>query len=267
MARPNLSYLKNLFLALFGVPCGILTGLTGLSNGLPVTAGLRYLVGLRDERAAQAALGATCAAGIGGTLSYLQHGEIAWRWVIPLLVGLTVGGVLAQRIGRGLVALDWVPRVGGLFVAAAGALLLTPASRLMILGVPSLPHFTHTASLTAAAGVVLAGVAALIGLVGGLIRFGGVLLVPAVILLLRAPAHVAQGTAIVVLVIAALPVLLAQLLRPAPENTSKTWVPFGAFFGGLVGAYYATMLSEPASLTAVGSACAVIGVIGMLMKR
>jgi uncharacterized membrane protein YfcA len=266
MARPNLSYLKNLILTLFGVATGVFTGLTGISNAIVVMGGLGYLVGQRVTRAAQAALGAACAAGAGSFLSYQQNSDIAWSWVLPLLIGQTTGAVIAQLAGAKILSLTWVQRLGGVIVAAVGVLFLIPSMR-DAMAAAGTQHIAPDAPLTVASVAVLVGMSLLVGLVGGIIRIGGVLLVPATIFFLHASAHVAQGTAIVVLVVAASPVILVQLVRPDEENSAKSWVPFGAFFGGLIGAFLSIPMAEPAALTAIGSACAAVGIIGMRAKR
>jgi uncharacterized membrane protein YfcA len=88
---------------------------------------------------------------------------------------------------------------------------------------------------------------------------GGVLVVPAAEYLLHLPPLVAQGTALVVLMLAALPGLAIYASRRDVEVQSASWMSFGALIGGLIGAYYAVHM-RPVLLVAIfGIALIVLG--------
>ena len=51
MARPDLSYLKSVFLFLIGLPLGLLSGLSAISGSVFGVPAVRKLLGLRPARA------------------------------------------------------------------------------------------------------------------------------------------------------------------------------------------------------------------------
>ena len=98
MARPNLSYLKSLFLFLFGLPAGALTGLTAIGSSVVLAPGVRWLLGLRPVRTGATALAATAFAAFAGLLSYTLHGNVRWGLALLLTVAQVVGAGWGARL-------------------------------------------------------------------------------------------------------------------------------------------------------------------------
>jgi len=265
MARPDLSYLKNLILFFVGLPCGALTGLTGMGNSVAAMPLLRFLLALRGSRVAGTVLAITFFAALASLLSYGQHGFIHWGLGMALAVGQLVGAVQGQRL------VDRVPSLGrsgvlwAILVVSLG--LMMAANALGVAGLKALPgaHLPERGLL----GVVIALVVAiLVGAVSRVIELGGVLLVPAAIYGLGLTPHAAQGTALVVLLLAALPGMLIHARRGDVAPQPASWVSLGAVFGALVGAYYATSpaLSDRGLLLIYGAVLTVIG-LAMLWRK
>lgn len=255
MARPNLSYLKSLFLAGFGLPCGLLTGLTGMGNSVLAAPGLRWLLGLRPARLSATALAATFFAALASLLSYQQCGQIWWGTGLLLAVGQLFGAAWGQRLAERVPALARLSWLWALATMAAGAGMIADGLRTPVIGSISFNPAPHPPNAFAALGVALA-----VGLVSRLAGLGGVLLVPAAIYLLGMTPHAAQGTALVVLLLAALPGALIHARRGDVEPQSAAWVSFGAVFGGLIGAYFAVRLLPGALLALFGAVLLVLGV-------
>lgn len=261
MARPNLSYLKNLFLFFCGVPAGALTGLTGMGSSVLLAPGIRWLLGLRPVRAAATALAATAFAALAALLSYAQHGDV--RWVLALL--LTLGQIIGAGWGTRLLAhvpvLTRLPLLWGILILAGGLALMAQGQHM-------LPERPWDHPIGGPVFWLLAlGVAALVGMVSRVIELGGVLLVPAAVELLHLPPHVAQGTALVVLVLAALPGMLIYSRRGDLEPQATVWLSVGGVFGALAGAYWASQLrSESALLFLFGIVLTIIG-LTMVWRR
>jgi hypothetical protein len=72
MSRPNLSYLKNIILAIFGIPCGILTGLTGISNTYFASPMLSKMIGASGARLIGSTLAIATFSALTGLLAYGQ---------------------------------------------------------------------------------------------------------------------------------------------------------------------------------------------------
>ena len=237
MARPNLSYLKNLILVLVGIPCGFLTGLSGIGNTSVVSAGVGFLLGVRDSRNSGAALLTTVASVLACLIAYSQHN--ACPWILALLV--TIGQIIGASFGQ-------------ILKGTSPAVVLRPilAIAIMALGLYMMVSRTHVHSMLFVDGWRLLlcglGVGIFTGFVTGILESGGLLTVPAALYLLGLPILKAQGLSILVLLLASLPAALAYLGVKAVEVRSASWVPFGALFGALAGAYYATSRFAPSAL-------------------
>ena len=261
MARPNLSYLKSLIVFLVGLPVGMLTGLTAMGSSVILTPGLRWLLGLRPGRAGATALAATAFAAFAGLLSYAQHGDIRWGLALMLTVGQIVGAGWGTHLVTRLPALVRLHLLWAILVLAGGLALLAQGTHVLA-GQPW---------ATPLGGMVLwlaaLGVAVLVGLISRVVELGGVLLVPAAVELLRLPPHIAQGTALVVLLLAALPGMLIYARRGDLEPQATVWLSVGGVFGALAGAFWASRIrSDDALLTLFGLALTLIGVI-MVFRR
>jgi uncharacterized membrane protein YfcA len=264
MARPDLSYLKNLFLFLFGLPLGLLTGLTAVSGSVFGVPTVRRLLGLRPARAVAVGLTLTFFAALAGILSYAQHKEVLVGLALVLFFFQTVGALGAERLLAALPRLERLTLLWGTVVTAGGLAML--AQGLGFLHGPLLLPATASHALTF---YVLAAVLAVcVGLVSRVFTLGGVLIVPALIYGLGLPPHAAQGTALVVLALASLPGVLAHAQRGEIEPQSATWLSAGAILGALTGALIAvTDLSDHTLIVIFGLLLTVLGLMLLWRKE
>lgn len=218
-----------------GLPCGVLTGLTGMGASVLVQPLLRYLLGLRAPRLAATALVITSVAALSGGFSYVQRGQVHWALAVLVLAGQTIGALLGQQAAMrspGLLRGRWL---WALLVVALGIAMCYQA-RHIGLRTYSLAVFP-TATVDYWIDVLLAAIAA-----GGLSAWtglGGALIVPVLLFAAGLSPLAAQGTAIVTLGLASLPGVLVHGLRQEVEPQAGTWMGLGAVIGGLVGAFYA----------------------------
>ena len=263
MARPDLSYLKNVFLFLFGLPLGLLTGLSAVSGSVFGVPTVRRLLGLRPARAVGVGLTLTFFAALAGILSYAQHGDVRLGMALLLFAFQTLGAVIAERLLLSRPNLERLPLLWGALVAAGGLAML--ASGLGFLHPPHLPSAITSRGIEfyELSAILAAGV----GLISRVVSLGGVLIVPVMIYGLGLPPHVAQGTALVVLAVAGLPPLLVYVRRGDIEPQSATWLSAGAVFGALTGALLAvTRFSDQALVVVFGLLLVVMG-LQMLWRR
>lgn len=262
MARPNLSYLKNLLLFLFGLPLGLLTGLTGMAASVFAVPGVRSLLGLHPARAIGTSLVVTFFAALASLLSFGQHDFLRGWLALALLVGLSIGKVLGQRVGS-VPPLNWL---WGSLLAAAGLAMTAQ-------GLGFLPSMTGHSFLTNSAPhtFLFLGVALLLSLMLGAVShwmgLGAELLVPLEVYVLGLSPHLAIGTAILVLVLASLPGVLLLLSRRQIEPQSATWLSFGGFLGGLVGALWAVSLPNTFLVVLFGLLLAVLGILRLWRRE
>jgi uncharacterized membrane protein YfcA len=263
MARPNLSYLKNLILFLFGLPLGMLSGLTAIAASVFAVPLVRSLLGLRPARAVGVGLAVTFFAALTALLSYAQHGAVLWGLALLLAVCQVIGAAWGERLAARLPSLDRHAWLWGTLVVLGGLAML--AHGLGVLGRAPDWHgpFHARPWLLPAAAPVAVGV----GLVSRLLGLGGALMVPAAIYALGLPPHAAQGTALAVLALASLPGMLIHARRGDVEPQAATWLSAGSVFGALSGALWANAaLSGRALLLLFGGMLTVLG-LTLLWRR
>jgi uncharacterized membrane protein YfcA len=238
MARPNLSYLKNLILTVVGIPCGFLTGVSGIGSSSLVGTLVRYLLGLRDSRANGAALLTTVAATLGCLIAYTQHHAAPWLLAIIVTVGQIFGAAFGQRYKSQSSSVVFLRPVLAVLVTGLGIVMMVTRA-----------HYTPLLKITGLelypCGLV---VGVVIGLISGILDIGGVLTVPAALYLLGLPVLVCQGLSILILLVASSLPAVVYFTSSAIEARSASWLPFGAIFGALMGAYYATSRFSPSFL-------------------
>lgn len=106
MARPTLSYLKNLILFLYGLPLGTLTGLTAIASSVFTVPVVRSLLGLRPARAVGTGLAVTFFTAFAAILSYGQQRFILVGLSLLLAICQIVGAAWGERVASGIPALE-----------------------------------------------------------------------------------------------------------------------------------------------------------------
>ncbi len=257
MARPNLSYLKNVILFLLGIPLGIIAGLTAMAASVFAVPLVRPLLGLRAGRAAGVGLTTTFFAALAALLSYGLRGRILWGLALVLAVSQVFGAAWGERLALRFPVLDRLPWLWGTLTVLGGAAMAAQA--LGLLGGPV--SLSHTLVKPLWLSLLALPVGFGVGVISRMAGLGGVLLVPASIYALGLPPQVAQGTALVVLVVASLPGMLLRAQRGEVEAQGATWLSAGAVLGGLAGALFAVSkgMTEAHTLLVFGVVLTLIG--------
>ncbi len=264
MARPDLTYLKSVFLFLIGLPLGLLTGLSAVSASVFGVPAVRRLLGLHPARAVGVSLTVTFFAALAGILSYAQHGDVLVGLALLLLFFQTLGATIAERLISVRPRLERLTLLWGTLVIAGGLAML--ASAFGFLHGPALPFAIRSHGWEFYEGAAI--LAAAVGLASRIFGLGGVLVVPAMIYGLGLPPHVAQGTALVVLAVAGLPPVLVYARRGNIEPQAATWLSAGAVLGALTGALVAVQsLSGHALILLLGLLLTVLGLMMLWRKE
>lgn len=173
---------------LVGVLAGFLSGLFGVGGGILIVPGL-VLVARMDQRMAHGtSLAGVLPIAASSMVTYWAHDHIDWAVVLFLAIGAVCGAVLGTKL------LHVLPhRTLGI---AFSVLLFASAARLFIADSGS-----GRDDLNLAMAIVLVVVGVLTGILAGLLGVGGgIIMVPAMMMLFGIPPVIAKGTSLGVII-------------------------------------------------------------------
>lgn len=210
--------------ALVGAAAGLLGGFFGVGGGIILVPLLVWL-GLGRHRAHATSLASFIVIATAGAISFGVAGAIDIRF--GLAVGL--GGVAGSVVGATLMS-----RLSSRTLAIVFATVLLVAGLRMVFGGDPLPGTTElqlTSQLLVAVGVGMVS-----GLFAGLVGIGGgVVIVPAAVLLLGLDQHVAQGTSLLAIVLTAIAGSVVNLKNRLVRPRDALFIGAGGVVGSLIG--------------------------------
>ena len=224
-----------LTIVLVGIAAGFLSGMFGVGGGILIVPGL-VLVAKMDQRIAHGtSLAAVLPISAASLLSYWSHDHVDWRVSGCLAVGALMGAVLGTKL------LNVLPhRV--LAVAFAGILLVT-AVRLFL---PLDSGVRGVLNLGTIAALIAIGVAT--GILAGLLGVGGgVVMVPAMMMLLHLPAAVAKGTSVAVIIPTSLMGTYRNRTKKNVDLRAAAIVGLGGIPSAIVGGWISARMSDSVS--------------------
>jgi len=176
-------------LVLVGAIGGLLSGLFGVGGGIIMVPLLVLLTSMDQRRAAATSLAAIIPAALVGSLSYLAQGEV------DLLAGLyvSIGAVVGALLGTALLKRISLPWLRWMFIV----LLLLVAVRMLLVT----PARDEGIELGVGVAFGLVGLGLVMGVASGLFGIGGgVIAVPALVILFGASDLIAKGTSLLVMI-------------------------------------------------------------------
>jgi uncharacterized membrane protein YfcA len=175
-------------IAVVGVLAGFLAGIFGVGGGILIVPGLVLLAGMTQRLAHGTSLAAVVPISISSAISYAIHGNIDWPVAVALAIGAVGGAVIGTRL------LNVLPhRTLGF---AFAALLLATALRLFIA-----TDADGRGGITVPSFLALLAIGLITGILAGLLGVGGgIVMVPAMIVLFGIPPVVAKGTSAAVII-------------------------------------------------------------------
>ncbi len=214
-----------------GLAAGLLSGLFGVGGGTVIVPMLVLLLGFDQRRAAGTSLAAIVPTAAVGVLSYAASGSVAW---IPAVI-LAVGAVAGAQLGTWLLArvpqnaLRW-GFVGFLAVVIVMLFVIIPSRDAeLVLG-------WGTGAGLVALGVVTGILAGLLG-VGG-----GVVVVPALMILFGTSDLIAKGTSLLMMIPTAVSGTIGNIRRQNVDLVAAALIGVAACTTTAVGAWIATLL-------------------------
>lgn len=174
-----------------GVFAGFLAGLFGVGGGILIVPGLVLAAGMSQRLAHGTSLTAVVPISIASLVTYSAHDNVDWPVSLWLAIGAVAGAVIGTRL------LHVLPHrtLGICFVVV----LIVSAARLFI-EVDADGRSDLTVGIVAALLALGLGAGILAGLLG---VGGGIVMVPAMIILFGIPPAVAKGTSAAVIIPAA----------------------------------------------------------------
>ena len=210
-----------------GLLAGAASSLLGIGGGLLMVPAMVHTLRIRQHRAVGTSLAVILPTALAAAVRYhheaIEHNEpgLELRVILWLAIGGVVGAVLGARIANALGARQ-LRRAFGVFVILTGMLMiarLTPAPQ-------------HAETMDAGRMVVMTLVGVLVGAVSGLLGVGGgLIMVPALVLLMGYPQHQAQGTSLAVIIPVSISGSLVHFLRGNVIWSLAIWQAAGAVLG------------------------------------
>ena len=185
-ARPRLSG----HLPWVGAASGVTSGLLGVGGAIVLVPLMTRVLRLSQHRAHGTSLAVVLFTATAAFLGYLRTGNVDILATLPLVAGSVVGSPLGARWAHATPA--------AALRRAFGVLLLAVSVRMFLPQLPAGQLLPDQGLAALAARVALGGVT---GVLSGFFGVGGgVVLVPALVLLAGVPQHVAQGISLLFIV-------------------------------------------------------------------
>jgi uncharacterized membrane protein YfcA len=247
--------------AALGMAAGFMGGLFGVGGGLLMVPGMVLLLGVAQSRAHATSVTAIVAAAGASVVPLALDTRVDWDTAAVILVGSLAGATAGARL-IDHVSEAWLARAFVAIVAAAAVRMVLGA------GAATTAEATATAGFDvgvpggvglAAVGFVAGGLAALLGI------GGGILMVPAMVTLFSFDQHVAQGTSLAVIVPTALVAAVLHARARRVDLGLAAALGAGGLAGGLLGATTALAL-EGAVLTRMFAVLLIVVALRMLRR-
>lgn len=237
-----------------GLLAGLLSGLFGVGGGTVIVPFLVMLLRFDQRLAAGTSLAAIVPTATVGVISYAVHGSVAW--IAALL--LAAGAVVGAQIGTWL-----LPRLSLTVLRSAFVGFLVAVIVSLFVVIPSRDAELVLTWLSGAALVVLGVVT---GILSGLIGVGGgIIVVPALMVLFGTSDLVAKGTSLLMMIPTALSGTVGNIRRRNVDLVAAAIVGIAACTTTALGAW-AAVLIDPVVANALFAAYLVVIAVQMAIR-
>ncbi len=232
-----------------GAGAGLLSGLFGIGGGIVIVPALLTVLGMERRLAHGTSLAATVPVAVASLLTYSVGGHVDWAVAACLAAGAIVGAVVGTQL------LQIIPKKP-LTIIFIVVILLTAVRLVMssdVLG---------REVLSFGGGIALIVIGFVTGTLSGLLGIGGgVVMVPAMVVLFSMPPVLAKGTSVAVIVPSA---IVGTLRNRAHDNVD---LRVGATIGvagvasAVLGSVIATSLSDSFSNAMFAALLVIVAVV------
>jgi len=244
---------------------GVFSGLLGIGGGAIVVPAMVYLLKSRQHEAHGTSLVVMIPIAVVGAVILGRSHDVDVPVGAAVAAGAMGGAVLGARLAQRLSAVA-LRRAFGLAVLSIAFLMIgTLVSQGLALGLPA--HALVRSGLP-----LLLGLAAVVGIVTGVLSGllgigGGIVMVPAMVLVLGLTQHLAQGTSLAVIIPTALAGSMAHLRLGNIRFDLAVTVSAGGILGAALGALVGVMASDQMLMVLFAAYLLVTGVIMVGAER
>lgn len=240
---------EAVLLIALGLGSGFLSGMFGVGGGIIIVPGLIGILGFNPKLATGTSLAAIIPLASIGVVSYATHGSVSWLGAALL----AAGGIAGTQVGSYL--LKWVS-AQKLQVAFAWLMILS--SVLLFVTVPSRDAVI---SIDWRVGTALVVIGFCTGILAGLLGIGGgMIVVPALMLLLGASDLVARGTSLLMMIPAAIGGTVPNYLRGNVDLGAAVVISLAASTTTVLGTRVAHWVSPEVANICFGALIVVVAV-------
>lgn len=222
-------------LILVGIVAGFLSGIFGVGGGILVVPGLTIFARMDQRMAHGTSLAAIVPISLASLITYWGHQHVDW----PVAFWLSCGAIVGSIMGTQLLAVTSKRKLGLIFASV----LIVSAIRLFVATQGSGRDDLHVSLFFA-----LAAVGFFAGALAGLLGVGGgIVLVPALIVLLGIPSVIAKGTSIAVIVPTAIMGTVRNRSAKNVDLSAALIIGSAGIFSAIVGGFVSAVLSDTLS--------------------
>lgn len=222
-------------IVMVGLAAGLLSGVFGVGGGILVVPALVLFVKMDQRMAHGTSLAAVLPISMASLVTYWVQGNVDW----PVAAWLAIGAVAGALLGTKL--LHVLPHKA--LAIGFSALLLVTAARLFMAG-----DAAGRGALDWRAGAVLIVVGLVTGILAGLLGVGGgVVMVPAMMMILSEASVMAKGTSVAVIIPTALMGTWRNRRNDNADLRAAAIVGLGGIASAVVGGWIAGRMDETLS--------------------
>ena len=197
-------------------------------------------------------------------LFYSRHGQVDWLVAIELMIGGVIGAAIGARICT-LISARRLRRLFGILMALVGIRMLYGAAAAAYAVSPSIAGHAISANQFWGA-LAVVGIGLFTGILSGIFGIGGgIVMIPALVLIFGFAQKMAQGISLAVIIPVSISGALIHNKHGNVRWDTAFWLGVGGIIGGLIGAWIA--VREVSDLALRGMFGVLTLVIGILMAR
>ncbi len=222
-------------IGLVGLAAGLLSGMFGVGGGILIVPGL-VLVAKMDQRIAHGtSLAAVLPISASSLMTYWAHDHVDWSVGFFLAIGALAGAIVGTRLLKVLPHRTLAIAFSGILVVTAIRLFMPLSS-----GVRD--------SLGGVDVVALIAIGLATGILAGLLGVGGgVVMVPAMMMLLHLPSAIAKGTSVAVIIPTSIMGTVRNRSAQNVDLKAAALVGLGGILTAVIGGQISSRMSDTVS--------------------